>query len=515
MKKKLLFSAISLIISTSVFATELDSLKPNQRHKNAYNYRVARAKANLKTPPAAHPTNKDEATIPNYQGQFHKTLPHDANGVVDSNAYIALEKAIKSGVFSDFEAIPLGGTVKITNPLAAKVFDLEGKDSHDYGIKVAPSLASAEAAAEMVEVYYKALYRDVPFSEFTTRTEFGNSAAELANLNDFTGPKTQSTIFRGNWKGDLIGPFISQFLYKPIPFGPITINQMYQPYTVGVDFMTTNSEWLAIQNGHKPSGTLTKSNTPRYIITGRDLATFVHLDFSFQAYQNAALILLSMGKNYWDDGNPYKTSVRQDAFSDLGGPEVLDMVSRAGNSALRASWFQKWNVHRRLRPEAYAELVENNPTLLDSQIISSKALQLIKSKNSNSALLPMTYPEGSPAHPSYPAGHAAIAGACVTVLKAFFKEDMVIPNPVMPAVDGLTLQSYTDGSLTVGDELDKLASNVSLGRDWAGVHYRSDGTQGMLLGEEVAISMLQDWKNTHPQSPKLTLKKFDGSVITI
>ena len=127
----------------------------------------------------------------------------------------------------------------------------------------------------------------------------------------------------------------------------------------------------------------------------------------------------------------------------------------------------------------------------------------------------MTYPEGSPAHPSYPAGHAAIAGACVTVLKAFFKEDMVIPNPVMPAVDGLTLQSYTDGSLTVGDELDKLASNVSLGRDWAGVHYRSDGTQGMLLGEEVAISMLQDWKNTHPQSPKLTLKKFDGSVITI
>ena len=34
-------------------------------------------------------------------------------------------------------------------------------------------------------------------------------------------------------------------------------------------------------------------------------------------------------------------------------------------------------------------------------------------------LLGLTYPEGSPLHPSYPSGHATLAGACITVIKAF------------------------------------------------------------------------------------------------
>jgi membrane-associated phospholipid phosphatase len=365
-----------------------------------------------------------------------------------------------------------------------------------------------------VELYLKALYRDVPFSEFNSRTEIGQAASELANLTDFTGPKTQSSLFRGIWAGDLTGPFISQFLYKPIPFGAMTIKQTYYPYTPGADFMTSVPEWLAIQNGQNPSASLTRANTARYIITGRDLATYVHTDFTYQAYQNAALILLGMGANYLDDGNPYKTATRQGAFIDLGGAEILDMVARAGNAGLRAAWFQKWNVHRRLRPEAYSGLVANNPGLLHPQILNSNALQLSKGKHANSVLLPMAYPEGSPTHPAYPAGHAAIAGACVTVLKAFFKEDMPIANPMMPVADGSNLQAY-NGTLTIGGELDKLASNISLGRDWAGVHYRSDGTEGMLLGEQVGIAILRDWKAAHPEMPKLTLKRFNGTVINI
>jgi hypothetical protein len=54
-----------------------------------------------------------------------------------------------------------------------------------------------------------------------------------------------------------------------------------------------------------------------------------------------------------------------------------------------------------------------------------------------------------------------------------------------------------------------------LGRDWAGVHYRSDGTEGMLLGEEIGIAILKDWRNAHPKQPTLTLKKFDGEEIQI
>ncbi|MGR8952508.1 MAG: vanadium-dependent haloperoxidase, partial [Gammaproteobacteria bacterium] len=251
----------------------------------------------------------------------------------------------------------------------------------------------------------------------------------------------------------------------------------------------------------------------RYIRTGRDLARYVHQDFTYQAYQNAALILLNWGPSVWDDGNPYKTASRQGAFVDLGAAEILDTVARAGNAALRAAWFQKWNVHRRLRPEEYGGLAQNNPGLLHTDFTSSVVLNHVQNKY-GTKLLPMAYPEGAPTHPAYPAGHATISGACATVLKAFFKEDANIPSPVQPSDDGLSLDPVTD-ALTVGGEINKLASNITLGRDWAGVHYRSDGIEGMLLGEEVGISILKDWRDAHPTSPTLTLNKFDGEEIQI
>lgn len=223
--------------------------------------------------------------------------------------------------------------------------------------------------------------------------------------------------------------------------------------------------------------------------------------------------MLGLGASAWDDGNPYKAAVRQGAFVDMGAPEILDMVTRAANASLRAAWFQKWNVHRRLRPEAYGGLAQTNSALLHPQFTSSMALADVKAKFGG-PLLPMAYPEGSPTHPSYPAGHASIAGACITILKAFFKEDALIPSPVKPSADGSSLLSY-EGALTIGGELNKLASNISLGRDWAGVHYRGDGTYGVLLGESVGIAILKDWRDAHPNTPALTLKKFNGEVIQI
>ena len=78
--------------------------------------------------------------------------------------------------------------------------------------------------------------------------------------------------------------------------------------------------------------------------------------------------------------------------------------------------------------------------------------------------------QSSPTHPAYPGGHATISGACATILKAFFNEEYVVPNPVMASVDALLLEPYSGGSLRVGGELNKLASNVSYGRDTAGIH---------------------------------------------
>ncbi len=128
----------------------------------------------------------------------------------------------------------------------------------------------------------------------------------------------------------------------------------------------------------------------------------------------------------------------------------------------------------------------------------------------------MAYPEGCPTHPSYPAGHAAIAGACVTVLKAFFNESFVLPQPVAASPDGLSLLPYKGTNLTVGGELNKLASNIFLGRNTAGVHWRSDGIEGLTLGEAVAVGILRDLRATYSESfggSKLTA--FDGSTLVV
>jgi hypothetical protein len=128
----------------------------------------------------------------------------------------------------------------------------------------------------------------------------------------------------------------------------------------------------------------------------------------------------------------------------------------------------------------------------------------------------MAYPEGCPTHPPYPAGHATIAGACATVLKAFFKESSVIPDPVMANDDGLSLSLYKGPDLSVGGELNKLAANIALGRDAAGVHWRSDSIEGLKLGEAVAIGIISDLRMTyHEDFPGFSLTKFDGTTITI
>src|ERR1041385_494947 len=127
----------------------------------------------------------------------------------------------------------------------------------------------------------------------------------------------------------------------------------------------------------------------------------------------------------------------------------------------------------------------------------------------------MAFPEGCPLHPSYGAGHATVAGACVTILKAIFDESFVIANAVVPNADGSALLPYAGPPLTVGGELNKIASNVAMGRNLAGFHWRSDATESLTLGEEVAISILRDQRATYNEDfAGFTFTKFDGTTIT-
>lgn len=504
---------------------EIGPLTVQERRKKAYHVRQKAAYSQKNRPHADHPCNGDESLFSNKIGNYSKGLPHNHLGEVNLKAYKALIHSLRTGKPGNFESIPLGSVVKFSNPQAAYAFDLVGPDSHHLGIMAPPPFSSAWEASEMAELYWQALTHDVPFTDYNTNPLTVMAASDLSTFSKFKGPKvnqvvTTDTLFRGNTPGDLIGPYISQFLWKDIPFGATTIVQRYRTTVANDDHMTSYEEWLNIQNGLPPAAKNTFDSTPRYIRNSRDLSGWVHKDFTYQGFLAACLILLSFGGAALDRANPYLLSRTQDGFITFGAPHILDLVAKAARTALEAAWFQKFLIHRRLRPEEFGGRVHNHLTgaasyPINTELLSSQAISQVVNKF-GTYLLPMAYPEGCPTHPAYPAGHACIAGAAATVLKAFFNESFVIPNPVIVSSDGLSLLPYPESSLTIGGELNKLAANIALGRNAAGVHWRSDGSEGLKLGETVAIGILKDYKATFNENFNgFSLTKFNGTTIKI
>jgi hypothetical protein len=89
------------------------------------------------------------------------------------------------------------------------------------------------------------------------------------------------TVSRSHTTPALKGPYTSQFLLKPIPYGSGKLEQRYRTPLPGADFMTSVSEWSQIQAGMAPWREVSYDPTPRYIRNGRDLAECVHYDFPY------------------------------------------------------------------------------------------------------------------------------------------------------------------------------------------------------------------------------------------
>ena len=510
--------------------------RTNQRAAKAYQSRVGAAQFNFNaTPPNfARPTNNDELAYPNKIANYSKGLPHHPNGEVNLAAYNALVAALNSGNPAMFEQIPMGGNMRLTSPQSGFAFDMQGADAFTFYQPPPPAFASREIAAEIAENYWMALLRDVPFTDYSSN---GIASAAAADLNifgaDFKGAKdsggqvTSNLLFRGLTAGDKMGPLMSQFWYQPCHFGANEINQQIRTVRGvgdgGQDYMTDFNTWLAIQNGVSPQQGDIFDPILRYMRNGRDIGQWVHIDVLFQGYFQAFLIIAGSGVPF-DSGNPYNNSATQAGFATFGGPHIATLLCEVSTRALKAVWNQKWFVHRRLRPEVFAERVDrrlyhgaNYPVHAEILNSLSSNTRLGGYMTPGNALLPMAFPEGSPTHPAYGAGHATVAGACVTILKAWFDESFVIQNPVVPDSTGQVLVPYTGSeTLTVGGELNKIASNVALGRNMAGVHWRSDATESLKLGEAVAISVLRDQKGCYnEQFSGFSLTKFDGTTITV
>jgi hypothetical protein len=523
----------------------------DRRADASLRYRIETAKAEDITIPE-HPDNGDSKRFTDFSGNYSKALAHDALGVPNLASYQSLLLALTTREFSDFQNIivgtPGGGpNSKLISPPTALAFDLEGLDSHATVIPPAPSVASAQTAAEQVEHYWAALLRDVPFDDYPSNALVAQAVADMNNLSFLKSPKnaeypfplTPQNLFRGqiySGDGNVLGPYISQFMVQPTFMGVQALSQQYKTFLPGTanDFMTSPSVFQSIQDGG-PSGSPNFDPTFRYLRNGRDLAAYTHVDAFFQAYFTAYLVLgtISAPPN---PGIPYVGSKTQKSGTTFGTSDAPASIAEMATRAIKAACFYKWIVDLRLRPEEYGGLVQARMTgstpapqaaaALHGDVLNSAVLPIINATY-GSYLMPQAFPEGCPTFPCYPTGHGAVAGACITAIKFFYDGTQKIRplltaigrDVVVPSDDGLSLNTYTgsdNDSLDINGELSKLAFNISLGHGvHAGIHFRSSTFWSILLGEQITLSVLNDRAKSYAEPFTITITKFDGTLAKI
>jgi len=506
------------------------------------------------------PDNGDAERFSDYSGSWSKCLPHPYLGIVSPAAWQSLTHALGTGRFQDFQNIIVGNpggagfTGTLNGPMGSLAFDLEGLDSHATNIPPAPSVTSAQTAAELVEHYWASQLRDVQFTDYANNSVVEQACADMNNLSYvrshgsiFPYPVTPQNIFRGQINsndGALRGPYMSQFLLQPTMMGVQPLSQMFQRFQSvadgGADYLTDPAEYLAVESGFAPSPSLAFDPTYRYVRMGRDMTAYTHVDVLHQEYFVAALVLAGINCPV-NPGNPYVGSLSEHGFgtfgSTAGGPvDAVGTVPEMATRALKAAWFHKWIVNLRQRPEEVGALVQALMTnqrpmpqaarALHRDLLNSAALPLIYSKY-GSYLVPQAFPEGAPTHPCYPTGHGTVAGACIAAIKFYFDGTQPIrpllvaagSDVMVPSQDGLTLVPYTGSdrdSLTVNGELSKLAWNVTFGHGiHAGIHFRSSSYWSMLLGEAVGLSILYDRANSYAEPFNIQITKFDGTIATL
>ncbi|MDB4949670.1 MAG: Vanadium haloperoxidase [Gemmatimonadetes bacterium] len=554
------------------------SRRVEERRLSARQVRVGAADLDAARLHEEHFNNNDEVNYAGrpFIGNYSKSLKHDSLGDPDPISYGTLLRALQSRDTHDFEEIQLASStaVKLTNPQTGLTFEIEGVDPQEITQPPAPRFDSAVTAHEAGELYWMAVARDVPFVNYGSDATIGAAISSLNSefpLFGGTTPVTTQNVFRGIYPGEQVGPYVSQLLVKGnqdprkpvglgrdaldgrISYGARSIDQRIIPAVANADYLTTFSTWLDVQNGVDKRGQDTFDTQRRYIHTLRAGATMVHFDEVIDSWYNAAWYLMSEPTGNQlsgstarpqidlefpkDQGNPYDPpgtamdSKTQVGFGTFGPIHVLQTLGEALGRAIRAVWWQKWGVHRRLRPEEYGGRVHNQITGARTYPLHSSIVTSLQTgglapyfgnageKFPSSYLLPQAYPEGAPTHPAYGAGHATGSGAMATILKAFFDETTAIENPVVPAADGLSLLVYTGSgasSMTIGGEINKLAGNVALFRNAAGVHWRTDYTESLLLGEAVAIGLLQEQSlGFQEDDGYFQLTRFDGVTIRI
>ena len=185
----------------------------------------------------------------------------------------------------------------LVNPQAGLAFDLEGPDSHAIILRPAPRVDGAENSAEMAELYWMALARDVPFESGSDPT-IGVAARPVRLRLPRAEDRRPGDARRRSSAAAPAATSQDPSLAVPAARLPLRLAHR-EPAPAdgppGIDYLTDFASWLAVQNGGPAGGPTRFDPTPRYIRSLRDLGQYVHVDALYEAYLNACLILLELG----------------------------------------------------------------------------------------------------------------------------------------------------------------------------------------------------------------------------
>ena len=446
----------------------------------------------------------------------------------------------------------LGGTRRLVNPVGTEAVSLSGINPTQIGIPPAPALASAERAGEAVEVYWQALLRNVPLTELHDGTENRDvlaAAEELSKLSHFRGPKaggrvTPGTLFRSSAlyfdsadprglsvtpPGVLDGPLISQFLLRDAPYSSQWIGARISTASPASEFLTDYEEWLGVYRTARRRAARCSSTRRRANRDGRDLAEYVR---NPPAFAWAASLLRGTPAGGPDPrysglypaaqpasypSNPYRRSKNQaPGAASFGLPYVQALLAEGTSYAVRASYWQKYFVHRTVRPEAYGGLAHHrlangvSDYPLHDDFLRSEALKRSKAKY-GTYLLSQTYPgvrrctPPIPAAPRSPGRHGPCSKRSSTRAGSFRSADSPIRS-IRPA-------RALYGSPAHGRRrAEQARGEQRLGRNWSGIHGAPTPLPRVAAGEAVAISILRNERRTfHEPFDGFTFTKFDGS----
>lgn len=454
--------------------------------------------------------------------KYQKALQADSSWKLPQSTYDTLTSELSSDPQSGnrYVDVPLGGDRELVEPMAAWHHSGTGIDSWMTTMPEPPEWGGDRMAAEMAMNYWMAYFRDEPLENLESAvsgTQFSTTISNIQNnVSEELGWDTTSTPFRSTWNEVNDGPYLTQFYTHPIEFGNLTFEPTVRTLDGG-DYNVSGSDVEEVMTGASEHGAepfgrphdQSDEGSPRWITTPRDLASLVRNEPSYQHYLTAALQLLEWGA----EPNPRLPLINTDEshsslpYIKYGGAGLLDLIARAAGNALDAAWYHKWLVHLRPRPEKYGAALQEASTPSDHA--PTWAINDPSFNVTGNRYLSQAYPEGAPAHPAYPSGHSAIAGACATVLKIMFDDNMNFSElnnyPGHMVNQSGSPTSYSGQyDPTIAGEINKLADNVGVARIWAGVHYWSDHYYGMRLGEQAGLATILD----------VTMTEYGGGLDT-